>query len=118
MNKVDPALLNILIKDGLIQAVGPQIDARGRDEPAFAHRPDAADERVLAWLQAGDHRSVIDFVPEYRQYSPEGFFGHYLLMVGAMGGADCTAPGELFSAYESSAGTGQVHVWFDGPFGE
>lgn len=78
----------------------------------------AADERVLAWLQAGDHRSVIDFVPEYRQYSPEGFFGHYLLMVGAMGGADCTAPGELFSAYESSAGTGQVHVWFDGPAAE
>ena len=76
----------------------------------------AADEQVLAWLGAGDHASVIEFVPEYRQYAPEAFFGHYLLMAGALGGAACTAPGELFSNYESSAGTGQVHVWFDGPF--
>ncbi|MCB1000942.1 MAG: hypothetical protein R2713_06415 [Ilumatobacteraceae bacterium] len=76
----------------------------------------AADEQVLAWLRAGDHRAVIDFVPEYRQFAPEAFFGHYLLMAGALGGAACTATGELFSNYESSAGTGQVHVWFDGPF--
>lgn len=76
----------------------------------------AADEQVLSWLGAGDHRSVIEFVPEYRQYAPEAFFGHYLLMAGALGGTACTASGELFSNYESSAGTGQVHVWFDGPF--
>ena len=28
---------------------------------------------------------------------------------------DCTAPGELFSEYEASVGTGQVHVWFERP---
>lgn len=78
----------------------------------------AADEQVLAWMQAGDHRAIIDFWPEYRRHSPEAFFAHYLMMVGALGGASCTARGELFSAYESSAGTGQVHVWFDGPFAE
>ena len=76
----------------------------------------AADERVLAWMQAGDHAAILDFWPEYRQHAPEAFFAHYLMMVGALGGRGCTARGELFSAYESSAGTGQVHVWFDGPF--
>lgn len=76
----------------------------------------AADEQVLAWMRAGDHASIIDFWPEYRQHSPEAFFAHYLMMVGAIGGRACTATGELFSNYESSAGTGQVHVWFDGPF--
>jgi 3,4-dihydroxyphenylacetate 2,3-dioxygenase len=36
-------------------------------------------------------------------------------MAGALGGAACTAPGELFSEYEASVGTGQVHVWFERP---
>ncbi len=76
----------------------------------------AADEQVLDWMRAGDHASVIAFWPEYRQHAPEAFFAHYLMMVGALGGAACTATGELYSNYESSAGTGQVHVWFDGPF--
>ena len=67
-------------------------------------------------MQAGDHAAIIDFWPEYRQHGPEAFFAHYLMMVGAIGGRACTATGELFSNYESSAGTGQVHVWFDGPF--
>jgi hypothetical protein len=30
---------------------------------------------------------------------------------------DCTATGELFSEYEASVGTGQVHVWFERPEG-
>ena len=58
---------------------------------------------------------MIDWVPEYRKVGPEGKFGHYLIMAGALGGAACTAPGELFSEYEASVGTGQVHVWFDRP---
>jgi 3,4-dihydroxyphenylacetate 2,3-dioxygenase len=76
----------------------------------------AADEQVLARLGRGDHAAVIDGWADYRTHSPEGFFAHYLLMVGAIGGRDCTAPGTQFSAYESAAGTGQVHIWFDGPF--
>jgi aromatic ring-opening dioxygenase catalytic subunit (LigB family) len=76
----------------------------------------AADEHVIDRLEHGDHAAVIDGWPQYRTYSPEGFFAHYLMMVGALGGASCTAKGERFSAYESSAGTGQVHMWFDGPF--
>ncbi|MBI5090284.1 MAG: catechol 1,2-dioxygenase [Actinobacteria bacterium] len=76
----------------------------------------AADERVLDLLQRGDHATVIDEWPQYRTFSPEGFFAHYLMMVGAIGGRECTAPGTMFSAYESAAGTGQAHIWFDGPF--
>jgi 3,4-dihydroxyphenylacetate 2,3-dioxygenase len=76
-----------------------------------------ADRRVLRWLEEGDHRAVIDFMPEYERFRPEGGFGHYLSMVGAIGGRRCTARGRLFSDYEASAGTGQVHVWFDRPEG-
>lgn len=73
----------------------------------------AADRHVIARLQAGDHAAVIDFWPEFRGHSPEGFFGHYLTMVGAIGGAACTAPGTQFGQYEAVAGTGQAHIWFD-----
>lgn len=76
----------------------------------------AADEHVLELLGKGDHAAVIDGWPQYRTFSPEGFFAHYLMMVGAIGGRECTTLGQQFSAYESAAGTGQVHIWFDGPF--
>jgi aromatic ring-opening dioxygenase catalytic subunit (LigB family) len=70
---------------------------------------------VLDLMQRGDHAGVIDNMPTYRKAYPEGHFGHYLMMAAAMGGVDCTAPGELFSEYEASVGTGQVHVWFERP---
>ena len=73
----------------------------------------AADRRVIEWLKAGDHAAVLDFLPEYRSHAPEGYFGHYLTMVGALGAADCEAPGTQFGEYEAVAGTGQVHIWFD-----
>jgi 3,4-dihydroxyphenylacetate 2,3-dioxygenase len=70
---------------------------------------------VLQLMDKGDHRGVIDFLPEYRKHAPEGKFGHYLIAIAAVGGAGCTAPGERFSDYEASVGTGQVHVWFERP---
>ena len=73
----------------------------------------AADERVIGLLETGDHATVIDEYSAFRAYSPEGMFGHYLMMVGALGGAACVAAGERYSDYESAAGTGQVHLWFD-----
>jgi 3,4-dihydroxyphenylacetate 2,3-dioxygenase len=76
-----------------------------------------ADMRVLDRFAAGDHAAVIDGMPEYRTAYPEGHFGHYLMMASALGGRACTAPGELFSEYEASVGTGQVHVWFERPEG-
>jgi 3,4-dihydroxyphenylacetate 2,3-dioxygenase len=74
-----------------------------------------ADEHVISLLEKGDHAGVIDWLPEYRRYGPEGKFGHYLIAVGAVGGPRCQAPGQRFSQYEASVGTGQVHLWFERP---
>jgi 3,4-dihydroxyphenylacetate 2,3-dioxygenase len=74
-----------------------------------------ADERVLELLGSGNHAQVIEEYPQFRAHAPEGWFGHYLMMVGALGGSSCRAPGRLFGNYEAAAGTGQAHVWFDRP---
>jgi 3,4-dihydroxyphenylacetate 2,3-dioxygenase len=74
-----------------------------------------ADQLVLKKLQDGDHAGVIAGMPEYKRAAPEGHFGHYLMMAAAIGGTRCQAPGEPFSEYEASVGTGQVHVWFERP---
>ncbi len=73
----------------------------------------AADRKVIDLLKAGDHAAVLDFVPEFAQHAPEGYFGHYLTMLGALGGRACTAKGTQFGQYEAVAGTGQTHIWFD-----
>lgn len=76
-----------------------------------------ADHRVLdAWAK-GDHAAVLDGMPEYLRFRPEGRFGHYLMTVAAIGGRDCTARATTYSAYENSIGTGQVHVVFERPDG-
>jgi hypothetical protein len=72
-----------------------------------------ADRNVIAKMLAGDHAGVLDFLPEFRRHSPEGFFGHYLTMLGAIGGVECVAQGQQFGEYEAVAGTGQAHIWFD-----
>jgi 3,4-dihydroxyphenylacetate 2,3-dioxygenase len=35
--------------------------------------------------------------------------------MGALGEGAVSAPGQLFSEYENSVGTGQLHIWFDRP---
>ena len=74
-----------------------------------------ADHRVLGHWAKGDHRAVIDEMPEFQQVRPEGRFGHYLMMVGALGGRSCRAVGEHYSDYENAIGTAQIHVWFPRP---
>ena len=49
----------------------------------------AIDERILAYWRDGDHAAVVDLYPEYRRFHPEGLFGHYLMLVGALGGRAC-----------------------------
>jgi len=73
----------------------------------------AADRNVIAMMTAGDHAGVLDFFPEFLTHAPEGYFAHYLTMVGALGGRDCTLAGTQFGDYEAVAGTGQAHIWFD-----
>lgn len=72
----------------------------------------AADERVMALLAAGDHATVLAEYPEFRRFSPEARFAHYVVMAGALGGAEWRSPGIALSDYENAAGTGNIQMWF------
>lgn len=87
------------------------------EEHIYSPEARAADHRVLDAFARGDHRQVIEEMPTYAQFRPEGRFGHYLMMAHAIGGPDCVARGRQFSQYENSIGTGQVHVYFERPVG-
>lgn len=86
-------------------------------DPKHIRTPEAyaADMERLDWFAHGDHARVLETMPEYLRYRPEAMFGHYLMMVGALGEERLTAPGRVFGQYENSIGTGQVHIWFDRP---
>ena len=77
----------------------------------------AADLERIAWFKAGDHKQVLDTMPDFLRYRPEAMFAHYLMMAGALGEENLTAPGRQYGEYENSIGTGQVHLWFDRPEG-
>ncbi len=108
----------ILASGGLSHRFWPLREFRrheGADPDLHVRTPEAAaaDRHVIDRLLAGDHRAVVDYMPEFRQHAPEGRFGHYLTMLGALGGADFTGAGRQYGEYEAVAGTGQVHLWFD-----
>jgi 3,4-dihydroxyphenylacetate 2,3-dioxygenase len=111
----------LLASGGLSHRFLPFRQLRGHESSDLSNiiTPEAreADQKVLDLMAKGDHKGVIDFLPEYKRHGPEGKFGHYLIVVGAIGGASCVAEGERFSDYEASVGTGQVHVWFERPEG-
>jgi 3,4-dihydroxyphenylacetate 2,3-dioxygenase len=94
-----------------------QLRQHEASDPVHIFTPEAraADLERIGWFEAGDHARVLQTMPEFYRYKPEARFGHYLMMAGAMGGEKWTAPGRLFSDYENSVGTGQVHIWFDQP---
>ncbi|MEO8851366.1 MAG: catechol 1,2-dioxygenase, partial [Allobranchiibius sp.] len=81
----------------------------------FTAEAAAADHERLGWLSEGDHAQVLDTMPDFYRYKPEARFGHYLMMLGALGEGDCTATSRQYGDYENSIGTGQVHLWFDRP---
>jgi 3,4-dihydroxyphenylacetate 2,3-dioxygenase len=112
----------LLASGGMTHRFFPFRELRGHESSAapdnILHRESYdADQHVIGMLKAGDHAGVIANMPEYKKAAPEGHFGHYLIMAGAIGGAGCIASGELFSEYEASVGTGQVHIWFERPTG-
>jgi 3,4-dihydroxyphenylacetate 2,3-dioxygenase len=94
-----------------------QLRAHEASDPVhiFSDRARHADKVVLDAFWRGDHAAVIDDMPAYLGVKPEARFGHYLAMVGAVGGRACAAPGAAFSDYENSVGTAQMHVWFERP---
>jgi 3,4-dihydroxyphenylacetate 2,3-dioxygenase len=87
----------------------------GGIEHIFSPAHAKADLERLDWMKAGDHARVLETMPEFLQYKPEANFGHYLMMAAALGERAFAAPGRLYSEYENSIGTGQVHIWFDRP---
>jgi 3,4-dihydroxyphenylacetate 2,3-dioxygenase len=112
-----PGRVALLASGGMSHAFQPldRIMERLGPDPDGVVSPEARamDWRIIELWRRGDHAGVLALYPEFRRYQPEGFFGHYLMMVGALGGAACTARGRSLSDYENAAGTGQVHVWFD-----
>lgn len=73
------------------------------------------DLQVLEWMKAGSHKAILDDFETFRKFRPEAGFFHYLAMAGALGEGANTAKGILYSEYENSIGTGQVHVYFPEP---
>jgi 3,4-dihydroxyphenylacetate 2,3-dioxygenase len=107
----------VLASGGMSHRFWPLRQQRAHEgaDPSHVFSPQAreADLAILQHLAAGQHAAVIDSYPDYSLHKPEGRFGHYLTMVGALGGRACVAKGRQYSEYENSAGTGQVHMWFD-----
>jgi 3,4-dihydroxyphenylacetate 2,3-dioxygenase len=107
----------VLGSGGMSHTFWPIDQQAGRVALDPAHVRSAAarawDRRILRLWATGDHAAVLDIYPAYRTVRPEGLFGHYLTLLGAIGGRECRAPGEAFSDYENALGTGQVHVVFD-----
>jgi len=111
----------VLASGGMSHTFWPlkQIPKHEASDPVHIFTPEAraADEERLEWMREGDHARIVDTMDDYMEHAPEGSFGHYLIMLGSIGGRRCTARGELFSDYENATGTGQVHVWFERPEG-
>jgi aromatic ring-opening dioxygenase catalytic subunit (LigB family) len=107
----------LLASGGLSHVFRPLAELRARmgGDPRNIVSPEAraADEQRIDWLAAGRHDQVIRTMPEYQTFGPEAGFGHYLTLIGALGGERCTIPGLRLSDYESGIGTGHVHLWFD-----
>lgn len=120
ISKTDRKVL-LIASGALSHTFWPLRELRQREssDPANIFTPEAraADEERIGWFEAGDHARVLETMPEFLRFKPEARFAHYLMMIGAMGEGEVIAPGRLFSEYENSIGTGQVHIWFDRPAG-
>ncbi|MEP7222875.1 MAG: hypothetical protein ABI673_09445 [Novosphingobium sp.] len=74
----------------------------------------ASDHEAVELFKQGRHDVIVERFPTvYRKIPWEGLGGHYLQMVGAIGGADCRAKGTSLSEYENARGTGNMHIWFE-----
>jgi 3,4-dihydroxyphenylacetate 2,3-dioxygenase len=111
----------VLASGGMSHTFWPlkEISKHEASDPVHIITPEAraADEERIEWMLAGDHARIVDSMEDYFPHAPEGDFGHFLMMLGSVGGRDCVARGEMFSDYENATGTGQVHVWFERPEG-
>jgi len=88
-------------------------------DPSHIFSPEAreADLERIEWMKAGDHKRILDTMDEFKKFKPEANFSHWLTMAGATGEEANTAKGVMYSEYENSIGTGQVHIYFPEPEG-
>src|SRR5262249_30422264 len=88
-------------------------------DPSHIRTPEAyaADLERIDMFEQGDHARVLDTMDDFMKYRPEAMFAHYLMMAGALGEGANTSKARMFGKYETSIGTGQVHLWFDRPEG-
>lgn len=71
------------------------------------------DLHVLEMWKRGDFATFIKMLPEYSEYcSGEGAMHDTVMLLGALGWDDYTAPVEIVTPYFPSSGTGQVNVIF------
>ena len=86
-------------------------------DPIHIYTPEAYkyDLKVLEWMKEGNHAAILEDFDTFRKYKPEAGFFHYLSMAGALGEENNKSTGVLYSEYENSVGTGQVHVYFPEP---
>jgi aromatic ring-opening dioxygenase catalytic subunit (LigB family) len=86
-------------------------------DPIHIYSPEAYqyDLKVINWMQEGNHAAILADFDTFRKYKPEAGFYHYLAMAGALGEERNEAKGLLYSQYENSVGTGQVHLYFPEP---
>jgi 3,4-dihydroxyphenylacetate 2,3-dioxygenase len=117
VKRVPDARVAILGSGGMSHTFWPLASIREHFAYDAAHvinaEARAVDAKILAHWHRGEHASVLELYPEYQsKHRPEGRFGHYLIALGAMGGAACTTSGTQLSDYENAVGTGQVHVLF------
>ena len=73
----------------------------------------AAADRDDAWVTAVDDPHLPVHYPTINLLGFRQGDERWVSLVGALGGAACTAKGTQFGQYESVSGTGQAHVWFD-----
>jgi hypothetical protein len=86
------------------------------DHESNVSRPEniAADKAAIALFEQGRHDVVVgEWDQRFRKLPCEGFGGHDLQMVGALGGTECRAKARVMSDYENARGTGNVHLWFE-----
>jgi aromatic ring-opening dioxygenase catalytic subunit (LigB family) len=111
----------LIASGGLSHTFWPLRDLRDHEASGIEHIHTAgaaqADAERIAWFLAGNHERVLDTMPAYLGFKPEARFGHYLMMIGALGEGACVAAGRMYGEYENSIGTGQAHIWFDRPEG-
>jgi aromatic ring-opening dioxygenase catalytic subunit (LigB family) len=73
----------------------------------------ALDKEAIGLFEQGRHDLMLDqWDAKFRPLPWEGFGGHYLQMVGALGASECRSKGVVMSAYENARGTGNAHIWF------